>query len=202
MVASTVGILPYKDHEIEECLNSIFENWLNRRGGDASYEYNVIIKNLYNLCIGNQHSRFQDADGRKNASTFIKDKAGFFKEDEEVESSTVNSFGEKEVTYKYTLREFWIRPKDFDVYVLKGSDRKTFLPLLVKDGYLLQDNRGKNNITRRPKNEPPQCFYVVPVEALLNIAPENTNNSNTDNNNRDQQKNGIVVDGVFHPRNV
>ena len=102
MVASTIGILPYKDHEIKGCLNSIFENWLNRRGGDASYEYNVIIKNLYNLCIGNQHSRFQDADGRKNASTFIKDKAGFFKEDEEVESSTVNSFGEKEVTYKYT----------------------------------------------------------------------------------------------------
>ena len=202
MVASTVGILPYKDHEIEGCLNSIFENWLNRRGGDASYEYNVIIKNLYNLCIGNQHSRFQDADGRKNASTFIKDKAGFFKEDEEVESSTVNSFGEKEVTYKYTLREFWIRPKDFDVYVLKGSDRKTFLPLLVKNGYLLKDSNGKYSVKRQPKNEPPQRFYVIPFEALLDgVESENATTLTTDNT-KQQQKNGIVVDGVFHPRNV
>ena len=60
-----------------------------------------------------------------------------------MESSTVNSFGEKEVTYKYTLREFWIRPKDFDVYVLKGSDRKTFLPLLVKDGYIKKEKMEK-----------------------------------------------------------
>ena len=202
MVASNIGILPYKDHEIEECLNGIFENWLNRRGGDASYEYNVIIKNLYNLCIGNQHSRFQDADAKEKYSTFIKDKAGFFKEDEEVESSTVNSFGEKEVTYKYTLREFWIRPKDFDVYVLKGSDRKTFLPLLVKDGYLMQNNRGENTVMKRPKNEPPQCFYIVLVEALLDgVESESTTTSNNDDT-IEQQKNGIVVDGVFHPRNV
>jgi hypothetical protein len=160
-------LIEYKDHEIKECLNSIFENWINRRGGDASYEYNVIIKNLYNLCIGNQHSRFQDADAKDKYSTFIKDKVGFFKEDEEVESSTVNQFDEKEVTYKYTLREFWIRPKDFDVYVLKGSDRKTFLPLLVKDGYLKQSATKRNTRPERPKNELTQSFYVVPVEALL-----------------------------------
>ena len=171
MVASNIGILPYKAHEIKECLNSTFENWLNRRGGDDSYEYNVIIKNLYNLCIGNQHSRFQDADAKDKYSTFIKDKVGFFKEDEEVESSTVNQFGEKEVTYKYTLKEFWIRPKDFDVYVLKGSDRKTFLPLLVKDGHLMQNNRGENAIPQKPQNESKQRFYIVPVESLLNIAP-------------------------------
>jgi hypothetical protein len=53
---------------------------------------------------------------------------------------------------------------------------------LVKGGYLLQDNRGKNNITRRPKNEPPQCFYVVPVDALLDgIELNNTTSSNNDN---------------------
>jgi hypothetical protein len=165
-----MGILPYKKEEILECLNSIFENWLNRRGGNVSYELQAIIKNLYNLCIENQHSRFQDADAKEKYSTFIKDKVGFFKEDEEVEYSTTNNFGDKKVTYKHTLREFWIRPRAFDEYVLKGNDRKAFLPLLVKDGYLLKDNRGKNSITRRPKNEPPQCFYVVPVEALLDIA--------------------------------
>ena len=116
-------------------------------------------------------------------------------QDEEVESSTVNSFGEKEVKYKYTLREFWIRSKDFDVYVLKGSDRKTFLPLLAKDGYLLKDNRGKYSVTKYPKTEPPQRFYVVPVEALID-AVELKNITTLNNNNKEQQKNAAIYDSV------
>jgi uncharacterized protein (DUF927 family) len=172
VTASVMGILPYKKEEILEYLNSIFENWLNRRGGDVSYELQAIINNIYKLGIENQYSRFQDADGRHNASTFIKNKAGFFKEDEEIdkETSGIDEFGNKKREYKYILRELWFYPKAFDSYVLKGSDKKAFLPLLIKKGIIKQFNDGRYTQARRPKNQDPQRFYVVPVEALLDIA--------------------------------
>ena len=156
MVASNIGILPYKDYEIQECLNSIFKNWLNRRGGDASHEYNVIIKNLYNLCIAQQHARFTNSHpSEEERPNLVKDHAGFYKKE----------CGE--------LTEFWIRPRAFDSDVLKGSDKKVFLRLLVKGEYLLQGNDKKNVKVERPKNEPPQRFYVVPFKALIDTQKKN-----------------------------
>jgi hypothetical protein len=169
IVASSIGILPYKDYEIKECLNSIFENWLNRRGGDASYEYNVIIKNLYNLCISQQHARFTNSHPKEDERpNYLREHAGFYKNECE------------------ELKEFWIRPRAFDEYVLKGSDRRTFLPLLVKGGYLMQNNRGENTIPQKPKNESKQRFYVVPVEALLDSVELN-NTTSLNNNNASEQ---------------
>ena len=176
--ASNICILPYKEHEITKCLNNMFENWLNRRGGDAPHEFNIIVRDLYKLCMENQHARFQDADDKNKYSTFIKDKAGFFKEDEEVDHSITNDFGDKEATY--ILKEFWIRPRAFNEYVLKGRDKKVFLPLLVSGGYLIQNKIGENTQKNRPKNEPPQRFYVIPADALIDIANENITSS--DNN--------------------
>lgn len=203
VTASVMGVLPYTKDEITECVNSMFDNWLVRRGGDTPHEFNIIVRDLYKLCIENQHSRFQDADGRRNTSTFIKDKAGFFKEDEEVDqeasATATDEYGNPITRYKYILREFWIRPRAFDEYVLKGRDKKAFLPLLVNGGYLKQNKRNENTLMKRPKNEPPQCFYVVPVEALLDLTSENIASVNTDNNNSEQQKNGVVIDGVFRP---
>jgi hypothetical protein len=46
----------------------------------------------------------------------------------------------------------------------------------------VQNNRGENTIMKRPKNEPPQCFYVVPVDTLLDgVELENTTSSNNYN---------------------
>lgn len=169
ITAAVMGVLTYNKDEVTECVNSMFDNWLNRRGGNTPHEFNVIIKDLYKLCIENQHARFQDADNKNKYSTFIKDKVGFFKEDEE--SSVINKFSDKESTY--ILKEFWIRPRAFNEYVLKGRDRKVFLPLLVKGGYLKQSNGGENTRLETPKNENRQRFYVVPVEALLNTSSDN-----------------------------
>jgi hypothetical protein len=50
----------------------------------------------------------------------------------------------------------------------------------------VQNNRGENTIMKRPKNEPPQRFYVVPIEALLDgVELEKAITSNTDNNNKE-----------------
>lgn len=170
ITASVMGVLPYNKNEITECLNSMFDNWLNRRGGDTPHEFNVIVKDLYKLCIENQHARFQDADDKNKYSSFIKDKVGFFKEDKEVESSVINKFGDKEATY--ILKEFWIRPRAFNEYVLKGRDRKVFLPLLVRGGYLLKGCDGKNSSRRYPQNELQQRFYVIPAESLIDSSSD------------------------------
>lgn len=150
MVASNIGILPYKDNEVAECLNNVFENWLNRRGGDESYELNAIIKDLYKLCIEEQYLRFSNAYPRDDEKlNVVKSNAGFYKMEG----------GE--------LKEFWIRPRAFDEYVIKGRDKKTFLPLLAKSSYLKQNNNGENTMPKKPKNELKQRFYVVVIEAFL-----------------------------------
>ena len=150
VTASVMGILPYKKEEILEYLNSIFENWLNRRGGDVSYELNSIIKDLYKLCIFQQHARFTNAypkdDERYN---LVKDHVGFYKMENE------------------ELKEFWLRPRAFDNEVLKGRDKRAFISLLVKNNFIIQGNDKKHTQIKRPKNEPSQRFYIVPVDALL-----------------------------------
>lgn len=180
MVASSIEILPYKGYEIKECLNSVFENWLNRRGGDDSHELNIIIDNIYNLCIAQQYARFTNADPNEDERpNFIKDHAGYFK---------------KEGGKLY----FWIRPRAFDKDVLKGSNKKAFLPLLVKKGIVKQGNDGNYTDMKRPKNESSQRFYVVSADVFLGIKKEDTTNSNTDEASN-QQKNGVVIGGVFRP---
>ena len=69
--------------------------------------------------------------------------------------------------------------------------------MLVNGGYIKKGNDGKNTKIERPKNELPQRFYVIPVEALLDLASKNIASVNTNNNNSEQQKNGVVIDGVF-----
>jgi cbb3-type cytochrome oxidase cytochrome c subunit len=64
------------------------------------------------------------------------------------------------------LKEFWILPQVFEREILKGKDRKTFYPLLVKGGYIEQGCDGKNTRLRRPARQDSQRFIVVPIAAF------------------------------------
>jgi 5S rRNA maturation endonuclease (ribonuclease M5) len=61
IMAVEFGILPFSVEEIELCVIAIFDNWLERFGGDSSYELNTMIDDIHKLCIEQQHSRFYNA---------------------------------------------------------------------------------------------------------------------------------------------
>ena len=184
ITASIMGVLPYAKDEITACVNNMFDNWLVRRGGDTPHEFNIIVRDLYKLCVEEQHSRFTNSHPIDNErSTSIKSHAGFYKMENGV------------------LTEYWVRSRSFDEYILKGRDKKVFLPLLAKGGFIKKGDDGKNSKVERPKSERPQRFYVVPVEALIDVVDENTPSFSKDNDNGEQQK-GVTVGGIFYPVNI
>ena len=124
----------------------MFTNWLDRFGGDSSYEFKAIVADLRKLVIENKYARFCNAnptqDERENLP---KEIAGY---------------------WHLEKKESWIYPSVFERDVLKGRDKKIFYPLLVKEGYLKEGDAGKYDTKRQPKGESRQRFMVVDVSVL------------------------------------
>jgi putative DNA primase/helicase len=106
-VAVEFGIIPHSLEEIEECVDSMFKNWLERFGGDNPHEYRMMVADLRKLCVEQQHSRFQNAhpteDEREN---WPRDKAGYWKM-------------EKDKNGDWFLSEFWVDTAVFDREVMR-----------------------------------------------------------------------------------
>ena len=152
-IAVQFGIIPHSIEEIEECIDAIFTNWLERFGGDCSHELKMIKADLRKLCMEQQHSRFQNAHPTEDEKLILpKDKAGYWKMEKDQNGDSI-------------LSEYWMYPSVFERDVLKGRDKKVFYPLLVKDGYILKDGN-KYGCVRRPTNAVLQRFIVIPASAF------------------------------------
>ncbi len=147
IMAITFGIVPFTVEEVELCINAIFDNWLERFGGDSSYELKTMIDDLRKLCIEQQHSRFCNAEqSLEERINLPREKAGYWHKEK---------------------NEFWIFQEVFKREVLKGKDNKVFNPLLVKEGYLKKEEDMGYETKRQPKRESRQRFIVINVAALL-----------------------------------
>jgi uncharacterized protein (DUF927 family)/5S rRNA maturation endonuclease (ribonuclease M5) len=154
IIAQGAGILPFSTREIDECTNAMFDNWLERFGGDSPHELKTMIADLHKLTIENQYSRFQNAHPtEEERDNLPRDKAGYWQMGEGEEGNKV-------------LKEFWIFPQVFEREILKGKDKKTFYPLLVKGGYIEKGGDGKNTQKKRPAKQDSQRFIVVPIAAF------------------------------------
>lgn len=183
VIASIMGVIPHKKEDVNECVDAMFDNWLNRRGGDAPYELKAITNDLYKLCVENKYLRFQNAypteDERENLP---RDKAGYWKMEKDEEGN-------------WFLSEFWIHTQVFERDVLKGRDKNIFYPLLVKTGYIEKGKDGQTAQKRRPKNGISERFIVVPISAFDNEVKTSRPIA------EEAKKNGIIEDGEFHPVN-
>jgi putative DNA primase/helicase len=147
VMAVEFGVVPFSIEEIEDCVNAMFDNWLERFGGDSSYELKTMIDDLHKLCIEQQHSRFCNTQPEQEERVNLpREKAGYWHKEK---------------------NEFWISPKVFEREVLKGKDRKVFYPLLVKEGYLKKEEDMGYETKRQPKRESRQRFIVVSADTLL-----------------------------------
>jgi putative DNA primase/helicase len=147
VIALEFGIIPHSFSEIESCIDAIFTNWLDRFGGDSSHEFRMIIADLRKLCVEQQYSRFSNSHpNSEERENLPHNKAGYWK------------------TEDGTLHEYWIDTAVFDREVLKGHDKKVFLPLLVDKGYVKKEDGIK--CQRRPSKEKSQRFIVIPASVF------------------------------------
>jgi putative DNA primase/helicase len=153
IVASNMRIIPHTSTEIKACIDAMFQNWLERRGGDTPHEFKTMIDNLYKLCKRNQYLRFKNAKPKEDERIDNpKDIAGYWKDTNEGKEDAKT--------------EFWIFPKVFDTEILQGRDKNSFLPLLVKNGYLLKKDQARYTRTERVTDSNPQRFYIISADAL------------------------------------
>jgi putative DNA primase/helicase len=151
-LASFLGIVPHTVEEVQACVDSMFQNWLERRGGDTPHEFKTMIDSLYKLCKQNQYSRFKNAKPKEDERIDNpKDMAGYWKDTNEGKEDAKT--------------EFWIFPKVFDREILQGRDKNSFLPLLVKNGYLTKDKKYCTQV-RRPQGSNSERFYIISADAL------------------------------------
>ena len=187
VIASIMGVIPHTKEEVNESVTAMFDNWLNRRGGDAPYELKAITNDIYKLCIENQYLRFRNAhpteDERENLP---RDKAGYWKMEK-----VIGEDGKEE----WVLSEFWIHTQVFERDALKGRDKNIFYPLLVKAGYIEKGKDGKTTQMQRPKNGISERFIVVPISAFANQTKTSQPIA------EEAKKNGIIEGGEFYPVN-
>jgi putative DNA primase/helicase len=155
IMAVEFGIVPFSINEVEACVNTMFDNWLERFGGDSSYELKSMIEDIHRLCVEQQHSRFYNAQpDLEERVNLPREKAGYWKMAPDKNGLVV-------------LSEFWILPNVFEREILKGKDRKVFYPLLAKGGYLIEGDDKHYAQKKQPKGEGRQRFIVIDATALL-----------------------------------
>jgi hypothetical protein len=185
VVAVKFGIIPHSLEEIEECVDSMFKNWLERFGGDNPHEYRMMVADLRKLCIEQQYSRFCNAHPTEDERVNLpRDKAGYWKMEK------VQNEGREE---EWVLSEYWVDTAVFDREVIKGRDKKAFFPLLIENSYVKKEDKDKYGCIRRPAKEKSQRFIVVPASAFFDEGED------TESIIEEPKKNGVLQDGEFYP---
>ncbi len=159
VIAVEFGIIPHSFAEVEECVDTMFKNWLERFGGDNPHEYRMMVDDLRKLCMEQQNSRFQNAHPTDDEKVSLPyNKAGYW-----IMKQITDKDGK---TLIWVVSEFWMYPSVFDREVIKGRDKKAFFSLLVDNGYILKGNDGKYSQVRRPAKEDSQRFIVIPASVF------------------------------------
>lgn len=160
VIAVEFGIIPHSFAEVEECVDAMFKNWLDRFGGDTPHEFRMMVDDLRKLCMEQKNSRFQNAHPAEDEKVSLPyNKAGYWKMEQ------VKDEQGEEGKMIWVVSEFWFYPSVFDREVIKGRDKKAFFPLLVDNGYILKED-GRYSHMRRPTKESSQRFIVIPASAF------------------------------------
>jgi uncharacterized protein (DUF927 family) len=161
VIAVEFGIIPHSFAEVEECVDTMFKNWLERFGGDVPHELRMMEADIRKICIEQQNSRFQNADPAEDEKVSLPyNKAGYWKMEQ------VKDEQREEGKMIWVVSEFWFYPSVFDREVIKGRDKKAFQPLLVERGYILKGKDGRYKQMRRPAKENSQSFVIIPASVF------------------------------------
>ena len=161
VIAVEFGIIPHSFAEVEECVDTMFKNWLDRFGGDVPHELRMMEADIRKICIEQQNSRFQNADPAEDEKVSLPyNKAGYWKMEQ------VKDEQGEEGKMIWVVSEFWFYPSVFDREVIKGRDKKAFQPLLVERGYILKGKDGRYKQMRRPAKENSQSFVIIPASVF------------------------------------
>ena len=185
VIAINFGIIPHSLEEVEACVDSMFTNWLERFGGDSPHEFKMMVADLRKLVIEQRNSRFCNAHPTaEERENLPHNKAGYWK---------MKEVRGEDGKVEWVLSEFWIDTAVFDREVIKGRDKKAFVPLLVKNGYVKKGNGKGYTQSRRPAKENSQNFIIVPASAFFEELEDNESSA------EEPKKNGVLHDGEFYP---
>ena len=185
VIAVNFGIISHSLEEVEACVDSMFTNWLERFGGDSPHEFKMMVADLRKLVIEQRNSRFCNAHPTpEERENLPHNKAGYWK---------MKEVRGEDGKVEWVLSEFWVDTAVFDREVIKGRDKKAFVPLLVKNGYVKKGNGKGNTQSRRPAKENSQNFIIVPASAFFDEVEDNESSA------EEPKKNGVLHDGEFYP---
>ncbi|WP_019502268.1 DUF927 domain-containing protein [Pseudanabaena sp. PCC 6802] len=117
-LAHSYGLLPFPVEQCNWAVKTMFDDWVNARGGDGSIEIKQALERIEHLFVSNEHSdRIYKVDS-KDAQT-VRNLLAYRK---------LDPF-EKEV-------EFWVPNAVFNSEVAKDCDRHALIAELQKKGWL------------------------------------------------------------------
>lgn len=136
------GLLPFGFDQCGWAVKTMFDDWVNARGGDGSIEIKQALERIEHLFVSNEHSdRMYNLDISEGQT--VRNLLCYRKKDE---------FGSES--------EYWVPPAIFDRELASGVDRVALITELQAIGWLKEpDAEGKNSL-RRYLNGKRQRFYV------------------------------------------
>lgn len=120
------GVLPWERGAAVAAAKAVFANWLEVRGGAGALEDRAAIERVAEFISTHGNSRFQMIDGSSD-NTIVHNRAGFKRE---------TGLG----TMEYLIPSGTWRNE-----VCQGLNPKSVASLLVKDGHMVPDGKGKTS---------------------------------------------------------
>jgi putative DNA primase/helicase len=141
-LAHSYGLLPFPIEQCGWAVKTMFDDWVNARGGDGSIEIKQALERIEYLFVSNEYSdRVYNLDSKDEQT--VRNLLCYRKKDE-LDSGT----------------EYWVPPAIFDRELATGVDRAALIAELQSRGWLKEpDAEGKNSL-RRYLNGKRQRVYV------------------------------------------
>ena len=145
-IAINAGILPFEQLSVSLSCKTLFDRWLEQKGGNESHEFQGIVERLTRLVQEDINSRFLNANG-SDESRNIREIAGYKK------------YGHD------GLVEYWINPNVFKREILQNRNERVFYKQLIEAGYIIPD-KDKTTQIKRPAKEQSKRFIVISASKI------------------------------------
>jgi putative DNA primase/helicase len=139
--ASHFGILPIDLPEIKWAVESVFQAWLNGRGGIGSHDLNQALQRIEHLFVTNQHSDriYNVADGDRQ--------------------TVKNLLAYRKTGLAPSETEYLVPPSVFNAEFCQGVNRSALIAQLQGQDWLYpSDNDGKACLLRRIGGKPTRVY--------------------------------------------
>jgi putative DNA primase/helicase len=141
-LAHKYALLPFPIKQIDWAISTIFQDWLNARGGDGSIEIKRAIARIEHLLVTNEISdRVHDL--RNGSDQIVRNLLAYRK---------VDSNGDTE--------EFWVPPSVFEQEFCNGVNKTELVNELQRIGWLIEPRKDGKSIHQRKINKKPNYYYV------------------------------------------